>query len=152
MSFGCSGTIVNAGAATWGNGTTGITGFVTASNSLVGSSANDRVGSIMVLSNGNYIVANQLWDCLVASGCLSDMVDVGAVTWAKGDAGVTGFVNVSNSLVGSAANDKLGLLSVALSNGNYVIGTGNWDSTASTDVGLAAVVNGSADIYGIMPK
>lgn len=33
-----------AGAATWGNGTAGVTGTVSSGNSLVGSSAYDYVG------------------------------------------------------------------------------------------------------------
>src|SRR5260370_33264183 len=46
----------NKGAATWGNGTAGVTiGVVTANNSLTGSSAGDLVGNglITALSNGN---------------------------------------------------------------------------------------------------
>jgi hypothetical protein len=47
----------DAGAATWGNGMTGITGTVSSSNSLVGSTAGDRVSrSVAPLSNGNYVV------------------------------------------------------------------------------------------------
>ena len=34
----------NAGAVTWGNGTTGVSGAVSAANSLVGSTASDQVG------------------------------------------------------------------------------------------------------------
>ena len=39
-----NGAAVNAGAATWGSGTTGVSGVVSAANSLVGSTADDRVG------------------------------------------------------------------------------------------------------------
>ena len=48
----------SAGAVTWGNGTTGISGTVSAANSLVGSTASDQVGigGITALSNGNYVV------------------------------------------------------------------------------------------------
>ncbi len=46
------------GAATWGNGASGSSGVVTTTNSLVGSSANDEVGSygVVALTNGNYVV------------------------------------------------------------------------------------------------
>src|SRR5262249_41233622 len=37
-----NGTILDAGAATWGNGTSGTVGLVSATNSLVGSSDNDH--------------------------------------------------------------------------------------------------------------
>ncbi len=50
------------GAVTWGNGTTGIVGAVSASNSLIGTTANDKIGSggsvsggVVALSNGNYV-------------------------------------------------------------------------------------------------
>ena len=39
-----NGAVLNVGAVTWGNGTTGISGVVSAANSLVGSTANDLVG------------------------------------------------------------------------------------------------------------
>src|SRR5262249_11063753 len=46
------------GAATWGDGTTGVTGTVDASNSLVGSDPGDQVGyyGAQALPNGNYVV------------------------------------------------------------------------------------------------
>ncbi|MFN5589298.1 MAG: beta strand repeat-containing protein [Holosporales bacterium] len=52
--------ISNAGAVTWGNGTTGITGVVSAANSFVGTLANDRVGSSSVTDagSGRYVVAS----------------------------------------------------------------------------------------------
>src|SRR5262249_51772117 len=47
----------NAGAATWVNGSAGLSGAVSASNSLVGTTAADRVGlKCVALSNGNYVV------------------------------------------------------------------------------------------------
>jgi len=47
---------------TWGNGTTGISGIISSTNSLVGSTAYDAVGNIIVLSNGNYVVSSGGWD------------------------------------------------------------------------------------------
>ena len=41
-----NGGVVNAGAVTWGSGTTGVSGVISAANSLVGSTANDQVGGI----------------------------------------------------------------------------------------------------------
>ena len=69
---------------TWGDGTTGVRGEVSGSNSLVGSTAADRVGaieSVIALSNGNYLVVTPTWDNGAAE-------DAGAVTWGSGTAGV----------------------------------------------------------------
>ena len=41
-----NGAAADAGAVTWGSGTTGITGTVSAANSLVGSTAGDQVGYV----------------------------------------------------------------------------------------------------------
>ncbi|MFM7867880.1 MAG: hypothetical protein ACKPHU_27000, partial [Planctomycetaceae bacterium] len=73
-----SGTITDVGAVTWGNGTSGITGTVSSSNSLVGSSASDTVGAagVTALTNGNYVIRSSFWD----SGTITD---VGAVTWGN---------------------------------------------------------------------
>jgi acyl carrier protein len=68
------------GAATWGNGTVGITGHVSSANSLTGSSSSDQVGtSVTALSNGNYVVASPNWDL---SGAVTNS---GAATWGSGD-------------------------------------------------------------------
>ncbi|HAG84181.1 MAG TPA: hypothetical protein DCL61_24250, partial [Cyanobacteria bacterium UBA12227] len=65
-----------AGAVTWGNGSTGITGTVTQSNSLVGTQRGDQVGSggVVALTNGNYVASSPDWN----NGGISR---VGAVTW-----------------------------------------------------------------------
>src|SRR5258706_280880 len=83
-----NGAVVNAGAAPWGSGTTGVSGVVSAANSLVGSTANDNVGStgVTALSNGNYVVASAVWD----NGAV---LNAGAVTWGSGTTGVTGVVS-----------------------------------------------------------
>jgi hypothetical protein len=88
-------TILDAGAVTWGNGTSGISGVVSSNNSLVGSTANDAVGSggVTALTNGNYVVRSTFWD----SGTITN---VGAVTWGNGTSGVSGVVSSSNSIVG----------------------------------------------------
>ena len=39
-----NGAATDAGAVTWGSGTAGVSGVVSSANSLVGSTANDRVG------------------------------------------------------------------------------------------------------------
>ena len=55
-------TAVDAGAVTWGNGTTGVFGQVSPANSLVGSKSGDVIGSqgVTALANGNYVVASPI--------------------------------------------------------------------------------------------
>ncbi|TCT01090.1 MBG domain-containing protein [Aquabacter spiritensis] len=141
-----NGSLSNAGAVTWANGATGSTGFVSISNSLVGGSANDNVGSgasgVVVLTNGNYVVVTQNWD----NGAVGD---VGAVTWGSGTGGVSGLVSSANSLVGSTASDTVGLGGVlALANGNYVVQSPYWDNGGITNAGAATWGSGTGGIVG----
>ncbi len=136
-----SGPVANVGAATWGNGTTGITGAVSTSNSLVGSTANDRVSSegVTALTNGNYVVISINWNA------------VGAATWGDGTTGITGSVSVANSLIGSALNDSIGSQGVfALTNGNYVVASPAWDNGAANAAGAATWGNGTTGITGVV--
>jgi len=124
------------GAATWGNGSTGTTGIVSSSNSLVGSTANDRVClTLTALTSGNYVVASQFWNGRV-----------GAATWGNGSTGITGIVSSSNSLVGSTANDQVGLTLTALTNGNYVVASRLWN----VNTGAVTWGNGSTGITGVV--
>ena len=140
-----SGTITDVGAATWGNGTTGISGVVSSTNSLVGSTANDNVGGsgVAALTNGNYVVPSGNWDS-------ETITNVGAVTWGNGTIGISGVVSSSNSLVGSTANDNVGGLVAALTNGNYVIRSQLWDSGTITDVGAVTWGNGTIATSGVV--
>ena len=65
----------------------------------------DQVGydGVTALSNGNYVVRSPHWD----NGAV---VDAGAVTWGNGTTGVTGAVSAANSLVGSTADDQVGIM------------------------------------------
>jgi hypothetical protein len=139
-----NGALVGAGAVTWGNGTTGISGPVSAANSLVGSTVGDLVGigGVTALSNGNYVVRSRVWD----NGAL---VNVGAVTWGNGTTGISGAVSATNSLVGSTPDDQIGYDFVtALANGNYVVGSRLWDNGALTDAGAVTWGNGTTGISG----
>lgn len=136
-----NGAIIDAGASTWGNGTLGVTGTISATNSLVGSSANDGVGYATALSNGHYVVRSPLWD----NGAISN---AGAATWANGAAGRTGTISALNSLVGSYANDYVGLNVVALTNGNYVVVNTSWHNLSAVNVGAITWGNGSTGITG----
>ena len=133
----------NAGAATWGNGSGGSIGVVSAANSLVGSSVNDRVGrSIYSLANGNYVVASESWDNAA-------IVDAGAVTWGNGNTGRIGVVSPSNSLIGGKAGDAYGLRILTLSNGDFIAGSNRWDNAAIVNAGAFTVVGGSGGLIGV---
>jgi len=154
-----NGALIDAGAVTWGDGTTGINGTVSAANSLVGGTANDFVGraltdpdgnlvnSVVALDNGNYVVASPLWD----SGVL---VDIGAATWADGDTGITGGISAANSLVGATSGDGTGgdrnggLGITPLSNGNYVVLSGHWSNGINNDAGAVTWASGTTGRTG----
>src|SRR5262249_1781443 len=98
----------NAGAAYLFNGLTGAL-----ISSLVGSSANDQVGTDVVdLGNGNYVVSSGDWNGTR-----------GAATWGSGTTGVSDVISQTNSLIGSRAGDFVGDSIFALQNGNYVVGS-----------------------------
>lgn len=139
-----NGAAVDAGAVTWGNGTTGITGVISAANSLVGTATNDKVGNngLVQLTNNNFVVLSTSWD----NGATAN---VGAATWVNGGTGRTGAVSASNSLVGSASEDQIGLNGItALSNGNYVVSSALFDAPGQSDAGAVTWANGTSGIVG----
>ena len=150
-----NGADVDAGAVTWGDGTMGVTGNISAANSLIGSQVNDSVGgndsnnnTIIPLANGNYVVHSRLWDN-------GRVIDAGAVTWGDGSKGTSGVVDVTNSLVGSQANDKLGgtdfsSFITALTNGNYVVSSSLWDNGAVVDAGAVTWGDGTKGTSGVI--
>ena len=135
------GTGVDLGAVTWVNGgALSHSGVVGVLNSLVGVTASDSVGGggVTALTNGNYVVSSPDWDTITAS-------DVGAVTWANGEAPTAATVSSSNSLVGSAAFDNVGSGGVtALTNAHYVVSSPLWDNGSTIDVGAVTWANGAA--------
>ncbi len=97
-----NGAVTNAGAVTWGDGTTGTAGAVSSTNSLVGSTASDAVGTaITALNNGNYVVKSSNWD----NGALNG---AGAVSFGNGSVGVTGVISSCNSVRGAVTNAGAG--------------------------------------------
>jgi Repeat of unknown function (DUF5650) len=128
----------NRGAATWGNGTTGVSGTISDANSLVGSKPGDQVGSygITPLGNGNYVVDSPLWNG-----------SRGAVTWGNGTTGVSGIISDANSLAGDTPGDQVGYYGIAaLSNGNYVVDSPYWNGNR----GAVTWGNGSTQTSGIV--
>jgi trimeric autotransporter adhesin len=134
----------DAGAVTFGNGTTGVSGVVSAANSLVGSATNNQVGNggVVALSNGNYAVVSSNWD----NGATTN---VGAVTWGNGATGTVGSVSAANSLIGSQTNDNVGSGGVvALTNGNYVVRSMLWNNGGTADAGAVTWGNGLGGTVG----
>src|SRR5262249_10338002 len=125
----------------------GISGVVSATNSLVGSSKDDRVGyyyDVKTLINGNYLVISSSWDNGAAT-------DAGAVTFGDGLSGVSGVVSVTNSLVGSSKDDWIGSYGVmTLLNGNYLVISSSWDDGAATDAGVVYSGHCGSGISGVV--
>lgn len=143
-----TGAIASVGAVTWVDGSKGLTGAVSAANSLVGSSANDRVGfgvqNVTVLTNGHFVVASPYW----ANGATKM---AGAVTWIDGAVGRAGIVSVSNSLVGFSDGSQVGSNGVvALSNGNYVVQSPDWSNDLGFSLGAATWADGTQGISGLV--
>ena len=136
----------SVGATTWASGTTGITGKISPANSLIGSSASDRIGSrgITALENGNYVVISPDWSNGTGGS-------VGAVTWGNGAGGSTGIVSAANSIVGSVAGGQVGAGGVfPLKNGNYVVSSPYWRNGETTMHGAATWGNGSTGTSGVV--
>jgi hypothetical protein len=148
------------GAATWGSGTAGVSGAVSDSNSLVGSTAGDFVSgyisgggprpvytyaNIAALHNGNYIVASYYWNNVR-----------GALTWGNGSTGVTGPVSDANSLVGTNRTEGVGYLAF-LTNGNYVVFNRLWNGNRGAvtwgdgNAGVTGTVSAANSLVGSNP-
>lgn len=142
----------NLGAVTWCDGNTGLVGKVSAANSLVGASEGDYVGwdPVLVLANGNYVVGAPSWD----NGAIKN---VGAVTWCNGATGRTGVVGSGTSLIGSSAGDMISKgfgdgdsRLVALTNGNYIVGSQHWKNGGLDSAGAVTWCNGATGLVGVL--
>jgi len=135
---------LDAGAAVWGSGATGVSGVISGANALVGSKADDQVGHRAVaLTNGNYVIESPYWDNGAAE-------NAGAVTWGDGATGVKGLISSSNSLVGDRTSDLIGGKAAVtpLSNGNYVVRSPNWQRGAVNEAGAVTWGNGATGTVG----
>ncbi|RYD32103.1 MAG: choice-of-anchor D domain-containing protein, partial [Verrucomicrobiaceae bacterium] len=130
------------GAVTWVNGTTGITGEVSAGNSLVGVSRDFRI--TLGLPGGDWLVQNSSWN-----------ESRGAVTRGSGAAGLTGEVSEANSLTGPRPGNSVGGGGiVVLGNGNYVVRSPYWSGGEFGLHWLGAVtwVSGTAGTTGVVSE
>ncbi len=128
----------DVGAVTLGDGSTGASFTVSSSNSLVGDTLNDGVGSSAVrLPSGNFLVQSYQWH------------GRGAVTFSNSSSMAVGALTATNSLVGSTPND-LGIGSTVqiLRTGNYLVRAPGWDNGASIDAGAVVWGDGNAGVAG----
>lgn len=140
--------IIDAGAATIANGSTGITGSIFAGNSLMGARTDDHVGlHLLAVGNGNYVVGSPQLD-------LPGAVDAGAVTFAAGPLGIIGEISPANSLTGSNIGDRVGLQLGLLANGDYLVGSPLWDRPATggaiTNAGALTRASGTTGLVGVV--
>ena len=101
-------TLTDAGAITVANADTGVSGVVSAVNSLIGNHLNDAVGSdgISVLPNNNLLLLSDQWN---ANAGAVTFLDVTSGHFGGSLAGVlAGVLNETNSLVGRSAGDRVG--------------------------------------------
>ena len=84
-----------------------------------------RRRGVTALTNGNYVVHSSVWDN--GTACRRRRGRPGATAPPAS----TGAVSAANSLVGTTAGDHVGVGGVtALTNGNYVVSSRNWDNGA----------------------
>jgi hypothetical protein len=151
--------IVDAGAATFANGATGLSGAISETNSLVGGATSDRVssGGIFLLASGNYIISSPNWDKpAVLTPSTTAVVDAGAATFANGATGISGNISATNSLIGGTTSDQVSSGGVtAFTSGSYLVSSPKWDkpavlspaATAIIDAGGVTLGDGSTGIY-----
>lgn len=131
-----------AGAATWADGTKGITGYVSPANSLVGDRAGDHVAwSTIPLRNGNYVLSHSGWS--------PEGLKLPAFTWADGTRGLTGAVSLANSLMVPTPDDALANYVTPLPNGNYVLGLPFLDDGDKPDLGVVILADGTRPLTGM---
>ncbi len=136
------------GAVTWGSGSAGVSGVVSAANSLVGEAENERVGSggVTPLADGNAVVLSPFWGLASANyNMYGAPMSRGAATWVDGQTGLLhsgasgGAASAANSLVGAQPGDALGHGAnptvLALAGGHYAVASPYWSNGAATAVG-----------------
>ena len=128
------------GAITNGSVMTGVIGTVSESNSLVGASTGDGVGS------GGSIFDTGVGYYLVTTSGFNN--GAGAVTWSSDSAATTGAVSSTNSLVGSSSGDAVGNggITVLRDNLNYVVVSPDWNNGA----GAVTLGNGATGVTGVV--
>jgi hypothetical protein len=95
------GGITKAGAITWCDAIRNQTGFVSATNSLIGSHASDGFSrSFATYPDGSYVATHHSWD----NGAIAD---AGAITLGANEAAKVGVIGASNSVLGTSPNGAM---------------------------------------------
>ena len=142
----------SAGVVTWIDGAAPLVGAVSSANSLVGSTANDQVGSAGVrdIGSGKSLVVSPNWSNGTAT-------NAGAVTWIDAAAPITGVVSSANSLVGVNLGDGVGSGGVnpngTLASGDYIVSSPSFGGVGALTVGsksggISGVVSGANSLIG----
>ncbi len=134
------------GGVTWASGNVGVTGTVSATNSLVGSGWFSAVPSsadgVQLLPNGNCVILSPGWD-------RDAMTNAGAATWCSSTSGVIGEISPSNSLVGASSYAEVGKFgTIVLSNGNYLVTSLHELTWCDGATGKTGEVNASNSLTG----
>ena len=125
--------------ATWGSGSTGVSGSIDASNTLLTDNVSKST-SVVPLKNGNYVVVNP-----GHGGAGVSSSHKGAVIWGDGTRGVSGNVSLSNALMGVSAKDGIGSGGVfEVGDSNYVVHSPNWNNGS----GATTWGSGTAGVVG----
>lgn len=122
----------------------GRSGAVSAANSLVGSSSNDEVGArLLILGNGNYLLAAPGFD-------RGAVTDAGAVLLGSGTSGLSGTISASNALLGARANDRVGssLRRVGPGNVNYLVISPDFSAGGVPATGAVSFASGVTGLVG----
>lgn len=131
------------GGAMWADGSVGTTGYMTAENSLIGSTGGDfTLRKIVPLANGNFLVALPYWHN-------GEETNAGAVVWGDGTQPTVGTISAANALVGMRAENWVGYDKVQpLTNGNYVVVSSYWEGATGTNLGAVTWGNGATGTFG----
>lgn len=141
-----NGSLVDAGAVTWGDAAHGVVGAISSATSLIGGSAGDQIGAagVTALRNGHYVVSSPSW----ANG---SFYAAGAATWGDGTRGATGVVSTTNSLVGRMIGDRVGEAgATALPNGHYVLVSPSWRGSDHYPLGAVTWADGARQSVGVV--
>lgn len=90
----------NVGALTWGDGTRGLVGTISPSNSLVGATAEDQLGPPSVFSFLVDFEGSVLCYSRFADNPSGPIVNAGALSVINEDCGVNGVIGQDNSILG----------------------------------------------------
>ena len=140
---------LDVGAVTWAIGGATTQATVSTGNSLVGNTDGDNVGSggVTALSNGNYVVSSPFFERGRHDG--GRRCHLGRRRPRRGRTAE----HAASSLVGGQRLDHVGSGGItALTNGNYVVSSPDWDSAIAADVGAVTWAVGNSSTAGLVTR